>query len=105
MTTLSTPRGREALAASIVFTVLATLITAIRIFTRAFLVKQMGADDYVILVSLAFSWIFFGLFVGEVYHGMGEHYTKIPPAIFKAQMIVRPTQYPQYKHTNTDNIH
>lgn len=64
MTTLSTPRGRQALAVSIVFTTLATFITAARIYTRAFLVKQMGADDYVILVSLAFSWIFFGLLVG-----------------------------------------
>lgn len=64
MTTLSTPRGRQALAVSIVFTTLATFITVARIYTRAFLVKQMGADDYVILVSLAFSWIFFGLLVG-----------------------------------------
>jgi hypothetical protein len=90
MTSLSSPRGREALAASIVFTVLATFITAIRMYTRAFLVKQMGADDYVIMISLLFSWIFFGLMVGEVYHGMGEHYVKIPAAIYKTQMIVRP---------------
>jgi hypothetical protein len=105
MTTLSTPRGRGALAASTVFTVLATLITVVRIFTRAFLVKQMGADDYVILVSLAFSWAFFGLLVGEVYHGMGEHYELIPPAIYKVQMIVRPAQHAQSKHTNTNTIH
>jgi hypothetical protein len=89
MTTLSTSRGHRALAISIVFTTIATFITAVRIFTRALLVKQMGADDYVILVSLAFSWIFFGLLVGEVYHGMGEHYTAVPASIFKAQMIVR----------------
>ena len=48
----------------------------------------MGADDYVILVSLAFSWVFFGLMVGEVYHGMGEHYRDIPAATFKTQMLV-----------------
>jgi hypothetical protein len=88
MTTLSTNRGKQALAVSIVFTVLATFITAVRIFTRAFLVKQMGSDDYVILVSLAFSWIFFGLFVGEVYHGMGEHYADIPAETYKYQMLV-----------------
>ena len=64
MTTLSTPRGRQALAVSIVFTVLATVIATVRIGTRAFIVKQMGADDYVILISLAFSWVFFGLLVG-----------------------------------------
>ncbi|KAJ5467256.1 hypothetical protein N7475_005008 [Penicillium sp. IBT 31633x] len=87
MTTLSTSRGRGALAVSIVFTTLATVITAIRIYTRARLVKQMGSDDYVILVSLAFSWIFFGLMAGEVYHGMGEHYALIPSATYKYQMI------------------
>lgn len=64
MTTLSTPRGRQALAASIAFTTLATLFTACRIYTRAVLVKQLGADDYVILVSLLFSWVFFGLMIG-----------------------------------------
>ncbi|KAJ5316838.1 hypothetical protein N7508_001346 [Penicillium antarcticum] len=97
MTTLSTPRGHGALAASTVFTVLATLITAIRMFTRAFLVKKMGSDDYVILVSLAFSWAFFGLLVGEVYHGMGEHYAKIPPAIYKTQMICFWASVPVYQ--------
>ncbi|KAJ5513391.1 hypothetical protein N7463_002943 [Penicillium fimorum] len=97
MTTLSTSRGHQALAVSIVFTTVATFITAVRIFTRAFLVKQMGEDDYVILVSLAFSWIFFGLMVGEVYHGMGEHYTAIPASIFKAQMIYFWASVPIYQ--------
>ncbi|CAI7588980.1 unnamed protein product [Penicillium bialowiezense] len=97
MTTLSTPRGRQALAVSIVFTTLATFITVARIYTRAFLVKQMGADDYVILVSLAFSWIFFGLLVGEVYHGMGEHYALIPAAIYKAQMLCFWASVPIYQ--------
>ncbi|KAJ5129587.1 uncharacterized protein N7515_005626 [Penicillium bovifimosum] len=97
MTTLSTTRGKQALAVSIVFTTLATFITAVRIFTRAFLVKQMGADDYVILVSLAFSWAFFGLLVGEVYHGMGEHYAVIPAAIYKTQMICFWASVPIYQ--------
>lgn len=52
MTTLSTVRGREALACSTVFTTLATVLVAVRIYTRAFMVKQMGSDDYAILVAL-----------------------------------------------------
>lgn len=52
MGTLSTPRGRDALAVSTVFTTLATVFVAIRIYTRAFMVKQMGADDYAILIAL-----------------------------------------------------
>ncbi|CAG8909659.1 unnamed protein product [Penicillium egyptiacum] len=97
MTTLSTPRGHQALAVSAVFTTIATLIAAVRIFTRAFLVKQMGADDYVIIVSLAFSWIFFGLLAGEVFHGMGEHYAAIPAEIFKFQMICFWASVPIYQ--------
>lgn len=52
MGTLSTPRGRDALAVSTVFTTLATVFVAIRIYTRAFMVKQMGADDYALLIAL-----------------------------------------------------
>ncbi|KAJ5093433.1 hypothetical protein N7456_009294 [Penicillium angulare] len=86
MPTLSTTRGREALAVNTVFTVLATVLVAIRIYTRAFMVKQMGPDDYAILIALAFSWAFFGVFCGEVYHGMGAHYTDIPHGIYVTQM-------------------
>jgi hypothetical protein len=52
MTTLSTPRGRSALAVSTIFTSLATAVVLVRVYTRAVLVKQMGADDYTILVAL-----------------------------------------------------
>lgn len=52
MTTLSTSRGRGALAVSTVFTVLATVLVLIRIYTRTVMAKQMGADDYAILIAL-----------------------------------------------------
>ncbi|EAW06601.1 putative integral membrane protein [Aspergillus clavatus NRRL 1] len=84
--TFGTARGRQALSFSIAFTILATLFTIIRIYTRAFLVKQMGADDWAILVALALSWAFFGLFVGEVKYLMGEHFADIPTEIFVKQM-------------------
>lgn len=45
-------RGREALVVSAIFTSLSTILTAIRIYTRAFLVRQMGSDDWTIIVSL-----------------------------------------------------
>lgn len=47
-----TGRGLSALAVSAVFTSLATLLVCVRVYTRAILVKQMGADDYAILISL-----------------------------------------------------
>ncbi|KAF4254492.1 hypothetical protein CNMCM8812_004744 [Aspergillus fumigatus] len=84
--TFGTPGGREALSLSIAFTTLATVFTIIRVYTRIFLVKQMGADDWAIIVALAFSWAFFGLFIGEVKYLMGEHYKEIPPDILVKQM-------------------
>ncbi|KAJ5168789.1 uncharacterized protein N7482_004383 [Penicillium canariense] len=97
MTTHSTTRGRSALAVSAVFTTLATLLVLVRIYTRAFMVKQMGADDYAICIALAFSWVFFGMFIGEVFHAMGEHYILIPAAVYKAQMIYFWISIPMYQ--------
>ncbi|KAJ5759262.1 hypothetical protein N7520_006418 [Penicillium odoratum] len=97
MTTLSTVRGHEALAVSTVFTSLATILVAIRIYTRMFMVKQMGADDYAILVALAFSWGFYGLFVGEVYHGMGADYDIIPHKTYITQMLCFWASIPIYQ--------
>ncbi|KAJ5923217.1 hypothetical protein N7454_008462 [Penicillium verhagenii] len=97
MTTLSTVRGREALAVSTVFTSLATILVCIRIYTRAFMVKQMGKDDYAILIALAFSWGFYGLFVGEVYHGMGADYDIIPHKTYVTQMLCFWASVPIYQ--------
>ncbi|PLB55470.1 putative integral membrane protein [Aspergillus steynii IBT 23096] len=94
---IGVPRGRQALTTSAVFTCLATLLVVIRIYTRAFLVKQMGADDWTILVSLAFSWAFFGVFVGETAYLMGEHYANIPAQIFIKQMICFWASVPLYQ--------
>ncbi|KAJ5292972.1 uncharacterized protein N7443_008925 [Penicillium atrosanguineum] len=97
MTTLSTSRGQGALAVSAVFTSLATFVVLVRIYTRAFMVKQMGADDYAIMASLVFSWVFFGLFVGEVYHDMGQHFKLIPNAVYVAQMTYFWASVPIYQ--------
>ncbi|RJE25273.1 integral membrane protein, partial [Aspergillus sclerotialis] len=86
MSEWSTSRGEGAVAASAVFTSLATILTGIRVYTRACIVKKMGVDDWIILVSVAFSWGFFGLFIGEVDYGMGEHGSKLPPHIITMQM-------------------
>ncbi|EME82170.1 uncharacterized protein MYCFIDRAFT_6124, partial [Pseudocercospora fijiensis CIRAD86] len=43
----------EALGPTIAFTTLATLVVALRWYTRACLVQRLGKDDYVILISLA----------------------------------------------------
>ncbi|KAL3464054.1 hypothetical protein BJX64DRAFT_102243 [Aspergillus heterothallicus] len=94
---IGVPRGRQALAVSGIFTCLATLLTVVRIYTRAYMVKQVGADDWTILISLSFSWAFFGLFVGETAYLMGEHYGQIPPLTLKKQMICFWASVPIYQ--------
>lgn len=83
ISTWSTSRGEGVLVASAVFTSLATILAALRVYTRGFIVKQTGLDDWIILVSLvsfpkkllsnayniqAFSWAFFGLTVGGQFY-------------------------------------
>ncbi|KXT15626.1 hypothetical protein AC579_5839 [Pseudocercospora musae] len=65
--------GIEALGPTVAFTTLATLIVALRWYTRACLVRRVGKDDYVILISLVMSWamcIIIGLSIGE---GVGHY--------------------------------
>ncbi|KAF7586683.1 hypothetical protein BBP40_008489 [Aspergillus hancockii] len=94
---IGVPRGRHALTISIVFTCLSTLFSALRIFTRVFIVKQMGADDWTILVSLAFSWAFFGVFLGETVNLMGEPLANIPPETLTKQLIFFWASVPLYQ--------
>ncbi|KAK8203365.1 hypothetical protein M8818_005256 [Zalaria obscura] len=44
--------GNEALGPTIALTVLATMVVGLRCWTRVYIVKGLGVDDYVILVSL-----------------------------------------------------
>ncbi|KAE8372003.1 hypothetical protein BDV26DRAFT_302326 [Aspergillus bertholletiae] len=94
---IGVPRGRHALSISIAFTCLATCATALRIYTRAFIVKQLGIDDWTIVLSLVCSWAFFGLFVGEVTYLMGEHIENIPSQILIKQMICFWATVPMYQ--------
>ncbi|KAF9889398.1 hypothetical protein FE257_007299 [Aspergillus nanangensis] len=94
---IGTARGREALAVSAVFTSLATFFTMLRIYTRVFLVKQIGADDWTIIISLIFSWAFFGVFVEEVRYLMGEHFAKIPREDYIKQMTYFWASIPIYQ--------
>ena len=55
MSEWSTSRGQGAVAASAVFTSLATILAGIRVYTRAFIVKKIGIDDWIVLVAVVSS--------------------------------------------------
>lgn len=52
MSEYATHRGEQVLIVSAVFTSLATFLTIIRIYARVFLVRQLGADDWTIIVAV-----------------------------------------------------
>jgi hypothetical protein len=53
MTTSSdNPRGRQAVEVSTAFTVIAALVVALRLYTRFFLVRCPGTEDYGIVLAM-----------------------------------------------------
>lgn len=45
------PRGKQALDVSVAFTVLATISVSLRLYTRWFIVRAPGIEDYLIAVA------------------------------------------------------
>ena len=46
------PRGQQAVVISTVFTALAFVIVALRLYTRFFLVRSPGVEDYGIILAM-----------------------------------------------------
>lgn len=49
------PRGRQAVVVSTVFTVLASIVVALRLYTRFFLVRSPGIEDYGVSLAMVSS--------------------------------------------------
>ncbi|EGC43439.1 integral membrane protein [Histoplasma capsulatum var. duboisii H88] len=60
----SEDKAKDALILSITFTSLAVFFVSARLYTRGFLVKKIGSDDWTCLVSLILSLGFMRLFIG-----------------------------------------
>jgi hypothetical protein len=46
------PRGRQAVEISTTFTVLAAITVSLRLYTRFFLVRCPGVEDYLIVLAM-----------------------------------------------------
>ncbi|KAF2835883.1 hypothetical protein M501DRAFT_941205 [Patellaria atrata CBS 101060] len=71
-------RGEAALATSIVFTVIALVTVILRLFTRFFLIKNHGPEDWCIIPAIVTSVAFTCLIGEQVKYGMGKHIADIP---------------------------
>lgn len=61
------------LATTFIVTVLASIVVALRLATRIWIVRNVGADDYTILCALFGVIIASGLIVVQVHYGFGRH--------------------------------
>jgi len=72
-------RGAATIAVQSVFTTIAFIIVALRIYVRFGLIRIPGPEDYVIIVSMLCS---IGLTIGygvQTGYGMGHHMADVPP--------------------------
>ncbi|KAF4980831.1 hypothetical protein FZEAL_3247, partial [Fusarium zealandicum] len=70
-------QGSTVNSVAIVFAVISFLAVALRLWARAFIVRSIGADDYLICVGALLSWCFIGCTVASVHHGLGSHYVDV----------------------------
>ncbi|KAM0794296.1 hypothetical protein BDR22DRAFT_792637, partial [Usnea florida] len=70
----------EVLRKTIPFIILATLSVIGRYWSRSFRKASFGADDYIILPALIFTWGVFAVGIVDTYLGIGNH-TALEPSI------------------------
>lgn len=64
-------RGSTGVIIAIVSTSVAFVVLGLRLFTRTLIVRNVGAEDYVVLVAFALSVALTALICVEVQHGQG----------------------------------
>ncbi|CAG7953442.1 unnamed protein product [Penicillium nalgiovense] len=66
-------QGPMVVGVSVAFAALTFVVLALRLFSRIFVLGQMGMDDYLIVFACAFSWAFIAATLVAVKHGLGKH--------------------------------
>ena len=75
------PRGQQAVVISTVFTALAFVIVALRLYTRFFLVRSPGVEDYGIILAMVSRLLILDLgnplTIEALFHRV-DHYYRLP---------------------------
>ncbi|PYH91758.1 PTH11-like integral membrane protein [Aspergillus ellipticus CBS 707.79] len=66
-------RGQQALVVTAVLTGISIVIVAMRMYARVGLMKLIGREDYMIMISLVLACTYLGLVASEVHFGLGQH--------------------------------
>ncbi|KAJ4392854.1 hypothetical protein N0V91_011230 [Didymella pomorum] len=82
------PRGRQAVVVSTIFTVLAFIIVSLRLYTRFFLVRSPGVEDYGVTLAMMCS-IGLTICIGyQAQWGMGQHIQDLHPDTIQKSLKV-----------------
>ncbi|KAJ5784440.1 uncharacterized protein N7503_009652 [Penicillium pulvis] len=66
-------RGRSAIIGMYIVTALSTIVVLIRLYARGILIRELGRDDYLIVIGQLFAWADMALSIMVVRYGGGEH--------------------------------
>ncbi|KAF5710863.1 integral membrane protein [Fusarium globosum] len=70
-------QGSTVNSVAICFAVISFCAVVLRLWARTFIVRSLGADDYLICVGAILSWCFIGCTIASVQHGLGSHYEDV----------------------------
>ncbi|KPA36412.1 integral membrane protein [Fusarium langsethiae] len=70
-------QGSMVNSVAIVFAVISFIAVVLRLWARAFIVRSVGNDDYLICVGALLSWSFIACTIASVKHGLGSHYEEV----------------------------
>ena len=81
-------RAPGVVASAIVAPTVASIFIGIRIYTRLYITRSVGRDDYVALCTLPFS-IFYSILLGiGTRYGIGLHAWDLPPELYPSYLKV-----------------
>ncbi|CZT21790.1 uncharacterized protein RCC_07656 [Ramularia collo-cygni] len=66
--------GWQALGPAIALTTVSSVVVGLRWYARCKIVRRVGLDDYIILISLILVWMMSGLIGASVHHGVGKYH-------------------------------
>ncbi|RHZ50654.1 uncharacterized protein CDV56_100989 [Aspergillus thermomutatus] len=85
-------RGPAILAATSVVTICALLTVLARMYVRVFIIRNVGADDYTMVLTMVLSLAGWAIIIPEVIYGAGRHTAYVQETAVKAMHLNFATQ-------------
>ncbi|KAJ5833374.1 hypothetical protein N7474_001685 [Penicillium riverlandense] len=70
---LAQDRRKPAAIGMVVTTALSTIVVLVRLYARGFLIRELGWDDYTIVIAQLVAWLDMALSLMDVHYGCGQH--------------------------------